>query len=70
MLIRTMAKRPEILTICLANWQIVGTRQAPCHETLSVELPILISIGLKPIPAIIVPFVSKSDCDPIFMESP
>jgi hypothetical protein len=69
MLIRT-TKQPVILAIRLANWQIVDARQAPCHETIFVEFPVFVSIGMKSIAAIIMPFVNKSDCYAMFAKNP
>ena len=70
MIIGTTAEWPKIFAIRLANWQIVNTGQTPRHITAGVKFPILVSVGAKPVPTVIVPFVSESDGDSIFTKNP
>jgi len=68
MLIRT-TKQPVILAIRLVIGRSLMS-SAPCHETIFVEFPVFVSIGMKSIAAIIMPFVNKSDCYAMFAKNP
>src|SRR5262245_33726343 len=40
------------------------------HQPLIIKFPVLISVGPEPVSRIVVPFVGKTDGDPIFAKSP
>jgi hypothetical protein len=70
MIIRTTTKRLAILAFHFFDGQIVDASKTPGHKTVAVKFPILVPVGSKPVATIIVPFVSKADCNSIFMKSP
>ena len=70
MLIRTAAQGPMIFAFVFPNRQVIDAGNAPVHITLLVKFPVLISVRAKPISGIIMPFVSKSNRDPVASEGP
>src|SRR6266404_842509 len=64
------AKRPMIFSFRLLDWEVVDGRVAKSHQTIVAKLPILIAVGAKPIPGVVVPFVSEAHRDAISSESP
>src|SRR5262245_33465508 len=68
--IRTAPKRPMILAIWLFDRQIIDGRKPPPHQTVFVKLPILVAVRAKPGFGIVMPFVSETDGDAIFMKRP
>src|SRR5262245_15543272 len=41
-----------------------------CHQTVFIELPVLIAVGSKPVSRIVVTFISEANGDPIVLERP
>src|SRR5262245_19383066 len=68
--VRAATQRPAVLSIRLANGQVVDARVAPGHETVGRELPVLVAIRSVPLPAVIVPLVGEADRDPVLVERP
>lgn len=66
MLIGAPPERPEILAVGLPDRQIVDARVSFLHQSIGIEFPILVSVGTKPIPTVVVPLVGKPDRDPVF----
>jgi hypothetical protein len=64
------AEGPEVLAIRAANGQIVHAREAPRHEAVRLEFPVLVSVRSKPLPAVVVPLVGKPDGDPVVVKRP
>ena len=58
------------LAVRFGDGMFVDARDAPAHQPIRVELPILIAISAKPVAAIIVVFVSKTNGDAIAREDP
>src|SRR5207244_11816991 len=54
------AKRPMIFSFRLLDWEIVDACLAKPHQTIVAKLPILIAIRAKPLPRVVVPFVSEA----------
>src|SRR6267143_5515449 len=70
MRIRTAPQRPMILTLQLFDRQIVDRCVAQPHQAMVIKLPILITVGAKPIAGVIVPFVGETDRNAIAVMSP
>src|SRR5262245_1464482 len=41
-----------------------------CHQTVFIELPVLIAVGSKPVSRIVVTFISEAHGDPIVLKRP
>ena len=48
----------------------IDTRQAPLHQAVLIEFPVLVAIGAKPLAAVVVILVGKTDGDAIAGEGP
>lgn len=59
MIVGTATQRPPILPIRLVDRQIVDARDPPSHETVPVELPVLVPVRAEPVPAVVAPFVGE-----------
>ena len=70
MLLRPFAERPVKFAVCFPNGKIIDAGEAMGHKTFRTELPVLIAIGAKPDSAVVMPFISKTDGDAVFMECP
>ena len=68
--VRPWADGPEILAICPGDCQVIDTCDAPVHEAVVVEFPILVSVRSKPISRAIVPLVSKAHGDSVTLPGP
>src|SRR2546430_5832186 len=64
------AKRPMIFSFRLLDWEIVDACVAKPHQTMIIKFPILIAVGAKPIPGVVVPFVSEAHGNTISGVSP
>src|SRR5262245_37503147 len=65
MIVRAPAERPMILTLALLDRLIVDAGDTQPHQTLLVELPILVAIAAEPEPAVVVPFIGEAHGDAI-----
>ncbi len=70
MMIRSAAKRPVVLPFRFLDGKVVDAGEPPTHEAVVAKLPVLIPIGSKPIPQIIVPLVGKTHRDTGSVERP
>src|SRR4051812_6070454 len=70
MIIRSAPERPMKLAIGCVDWQIIDARKAPLHQTVLSKLPVLIAIGAKPIPGLVVPLIRKADGDAVVEKGP
>src|SRR5580700_7967614 len=70
MIIRTSPYCPMVLALGLLDWQIVDGSKPQAHQSVLIELPILIAIRAKPIPGVIVPFIGKAHGDTVSFERP
>src|SRR5262245_49405538 len=59
-----------ILSVFLTDRQIIDGRMAHCHQPVFIELPILITVGSKPVSRIVMTFISEANGDPIVLKRP
>src|SRR5512146_1657274 len=64
------AKRPAILAIGFSDRQVVDAGVPAAHESVLVELPVLITVGAKPRSAVVVPLVREANRDAVARECP
>ena len=70
MIVGPAAKRPVVFTVALFDWDIVDAGDAQAHQTMLVELPVLIAVTAEPLAAVVVPFISKAHSDAVFAIGP
>ena len=70
MIIGPAAKRPVIFAFALADREVIYAGDAPAHQAVGIEFPVLIAIAAKPVAAIIVLFVGKTHRDTALAECP
>src|SRR5262249_53274489 len=64
------AEWPVIFALAILDRQVVDAGDAPPHQAVLVELPVLVAIAAKPVAGIVVPFICKAHGDPIVAERP
>ena len=64
------AKRPMIFAVRFFDRKIVDAGKPPLHQAVRIEFPVFITVGPKPISAIIAPFVGKPNGNTVFMKGP
>src|SRR5438105_7045856 len=70
MIVRPAAKRPVILAFRLGDRQIIDAGDAPPHQAVLVEVPVLIAVAAEPVAAVIAPFIGEADGNSIVPEGP
>src|SRR5258705_4253253 len=70
MSIGTSTERPVIFALAVFDRQVVDAGDPPSHQTLFVELPILVAIATKPVAGIVVPFICKAHGYPVVAKRP
>src|SRR6266404_3222275 len=70
MIVWTPAKRPVIFALAIFDRHVVDAGDAPLHETVVVELPILVTIATKPLAGIVMPFIGKAHGYPVAVKRP
>src|SRR6266850_2697879 len=70
MAIRTTTKRPMILAVFLADWQVIDARMTHRHQAVFIKLPVLIAERAKPVSRIVMPFIREANGDPIALKRP
>src|SRR6267378_7154802 len=56
----TASQRPMIFALTIRNRQIVDAGDTQSHQSMLVEFPVFIAVAAKPMTAVVVPFVGKS----------
>src|SRR3974390_2961136 len=69
-IIGTAAKRPVIFPLTLPDRKVVYAGNAPAHEAVLIELPVLVAVAAKPASAIVMPFVGETHCNAVLAEGP
>src|SRR5262247_4301312 len=70
MIVGTLAERPVIFPLAILDRQVIDAGDAPPHQGVLVELPVLVAIAAKPVAGIVVPFICKAHGDPVVAERP
>src|SRR5580704_12697961 len=70
MIVGTTAERPVIKTVLFADRQIVDAREAHAHQTVLVELPVLIAVAAEPASRIVSPFVGETNGAAVVVKGP
>src|ERR1700744_1246736 len=70
MIIRPPPQRPMISALAVAERRVIDARDADSHQSLLVELPVLVPVAAIPVTTVIVPLVGETDSDPIVAPSP
>src|SRR3984885_4646733 len=70
MVVGPPSQRPVILAVRRRDRQIIDARDTPTHQPLLIELPVLVAVGAKMLPAIVVPLIGEADRNPITGERP
>src|SRR5262249_4921702 len=66
----TATEGPLIFALAILDRQVVDAGDAPPHQAVLVELPVLVAIAAKPVAGIIVPFICKAHSDPVVAVRP
>jgi hypothetical protein len=69
-IVGTATKRPVVAALALRDREIVDAGNAQAHQAVFVELPILVAVATKPVPAVVVPFVGEPNRDAVLSEGP
>src|SRR5580700_7318058 len=70
MVIGASTEEPVIFALAIFDRQVVDAGDPPSHQTLFVELPILVAIATKPVASLVVPFVRKAYGYPVVAKRP
>src|SRR5882724_7409744 len=70
MIVGAAAERPVIFALVLLDWKIVDAGDPQPHQSVLVELPVLVAIAAEPVPAVVVPFIGKSHRYAVFAKGP
>src|SRR5262245_48538375 len=70
MIVGAATERPVILALTFLDRQIVDACDPQLHQSVLVELPVLVSVAAEPVPAVVVPFIGKSHCNAVFAKGP
>src|SRR5688500_4424493 len=70
MVVGAPAERPVELAIRLADGHVVDRREAVLHETVWIELPVLVAIRSIPLVGIVTPLIGEAYRDSIPAECP
>src|SRR5450432_1581505 len=61
MIVRPPSERPEKLAVGFLHRRVVDAGVAVVHQSLVIELPVLIAVTPVPVAGIVVPFVSEAN---------
>ena len=70
MIVWAPAQSPAIFPLRFRDGKIIDARDTPTHKTVSIELPVFIAVGSKPISGIIVPLIGKAHGDTVVLARP
>src|ERR1700694_5031841 len=57
MIVGAAAEGRRKFTICFLDWEIIDGSEAALHQSHSIKFPVLVAIGAKPAPAVVMPFI-------------
>ena len=69
-IVRATTERPMVFALVGPDRQVVDAGVASAHQTLIVELPVLVAIAAKPAAAVVMPFVGEAHGDAVARERP
>src|SRR5260221_3033450 len=64
------AQWPMVFALRLADPHVVDAGDAPGHQPVPVEFPVLVAVTAEPLAAIVMPLVGKAHGDPVLAEGP
>src|SRR5262245_35733367 len=70
MFIWATTKRPMILALRLLDGQVVDRCKPELHQAVSIKLPVLIAVGAKPIPGVVMPFIGETNSNAVCVAGP
>src|SRR5215813_7993082 len=70
MIIGAAAERPVILALVLFDREIIDAGDPQPHQSMLVELPVLVAIAAEPVPAVVVPLIRKSHRNAVLAKGP
>src|SRR5215471_21518109 len=70
MIVGATAQGPVKAAVSLADWRIIDAREPATHQAVLAKLPILVSVGAKPVPAVVVPLIGKTHRNPVVPGGP
>src|SRR6478735_5168599 len=70
MVVRPSPGRPPEQPVGLLDGQVVDAGVAVMHESVGVELPVLVAVGAVPLPGVVVAFVGESYGDAVVGDGP
>ena len=70
MIVGTATEEPVIFALAILDRQVVDAGDAPPHQAVVVELPVLVAVAAKPVAGIVVPFIGEAHGDPVVAERP
>src|ERR1051326_278187 len=68
--IGTATQWPVEFALALGDRKVVDAGDAASHQTMLVELPILVAVGAEPVAGVVVPLVAKAHGDAVLAECP
>ena len=63
-------QRPMVFAIAYLDGKVVDTGDTQPHETVLVELPVLVAITTEPVTTVVVPLVGEAHGDPVLAKGP
>jgi hypothetical protein len=70
MICRARAERPMEPPVRLPDRHVVDAGFASAHQALAIKLPLLVAVGAKPVPRIVMPFVLEANGDAVVGDGP
>ena len=64
------AERPVVLAVGLRDREVVDAGEAPLHQALRVELPVLVAVGAEPVAVVVVLLVGEAHGDAVVSARP
>ena len=70
MIIGSTAEGPVICAISCLNRKVVDAGNSTLHQTDFIEFPVFVAVGSKPESGVVMPFVSKTNSNPVVVSKP
>src|SRR4051812_20394949 len=70
MVVGSPSQRPVKFAVSLGNGMFVDACDTQTHQAVGVELPILVTISAKPLPAVVMVFIGEANRDAIVGKCP